>query len=307
MLVKGSSYCISGLAAAAIVLLRVGIGVHFLAEGWSKIENAKSFSAGFFGNAKGPLAPFYKGLVWDADGLFRLDADTTLEEWDAYRERVSKQHYGFDEKQDKAATDTVKRYEGRLKAFLGSKSDEIDEYEKFLARRDKNAEDRSRELKSLQAHDARIAGETRKLYAELIPTLDRLWKDLESDLNAIATEDQYRQHGRLAIGKPGRRFGDSETMDRVIPWFDVAVGACLILGFLTRPAAILGALFLISVCAAQWPLAPGASPIYNQAVEALALLALAAIGAGRFLGIDAFGCVFRSVCCPGKKPGEATP
>src|SRR5205823_13283506 len=123
VMVKGSSYCISGLAAAAIVLLRVGIGVHFLAEGWSKIENPKPFSAGFFGNAKGPLAPVYKGLVWDADGLYRLDTETTLAEWNDYRDRVAS-HYGFDDKQDKAATDTVKRYEGRLKALLGSKSDE---------------------------------------------------------------------------------------------------------------------------------------------------------------------------------------
>jgi uncharacterized membrane protein YphA (DoxX/SURF4 family) len=306
VLVKGSSYCISGLAAAAIVLLRVGIGVHFLAEGWTKVESPKPFSAGFFGNAKGPLAPVYKGLVWDPDGLYRLDAETTLAEWDDYRDRVSG-HFGFDEKQDKAASDTVKRYEGRLKAFLGSKSEEIDEYEKWLERRDKNAEDRSRELASLQKHDARIASETRKLYAELVPPIDRLWKDLETDLNAIATDEQYRQHGRLAISKPGRRFGDSETMDRVIPWFDVTIGACLILGLLTRPAAIFAALFLVSVCAAQWPLAPGAAPIYNQAVEALALLALAAIGAGRFLGIDALCCGIRNVCCPAKKtPGTTS-
>jgi uncharacterized membrane protein YphA (DoxX/SURF4 family) len=302
-LVKGSSFCISGLAAVAIMLLRVGIGVHFLAEGWSKLENPKPFSAGFFGNAKGPLADFYKGMVWDPDGLYRLDAETTLEEWNDYRDRVSS-HFGFDEKQDKTAADTVKRYEGRLKAFLGSKSDEIDEYEKWLARRDANARDKSRELASLQKHDARIAGETRKLYAELVPPIDRLWKDLETDLNSIATEEQYRQRGRIAINKPGRRFGDSETMDRVVPWFDVAVGACLILGLLTRPAAILGALFLVSVCAAQWPLAPGAAPIYNQAVEALALLALAAIGAGRFFGIDAVCCGIRNVCCPVKKTPE---
>jgi uncharacterized membrane protein YphA (DoxX/SURF4 family) len=297
--VKVSSYCISGLAAAAIVLLRVGIGVHFLAEGWSKLENPKPFSAGFFGNAKGPLAPLYKGLVWDADGVNRLDAETTAEEWTDYQERVSS-HFGFNDKQDKAAADTVKRFEGRLKAFLGSKNDEIDEYEKWLERRDNNAEDKSRELASLQKHDARIATETRKLYAELIPPIDRLWKDLENDLNGLATEEQYNQHGRLPIGKAGRGAVamDSELMDRVVPWFDVAVGACLIVGFLTRPAAIAGALFLISVCCSQ--LAPGAMPVYNQAVEALAMLALAAIGAGRFCGIDALFCGVCSVCFGGK-------
>jgi uncharacterized membrane protein YphA (DoxX/SURF4 family) len=89
-----------------------------------------------------------------------------------------------------------------------------------------------------------------------------------------------------------------------VPWFDVTIGVCLILGLLTRAAAILGALFLASVCASQ--LAPGALPIYNQAIEMLALLALAAIGAGRFLGLDAICCGLKAICCPGKKTGEAT-
>ena len=300
----GSPYCISRLAVVAIVLLRVGIGVHFLSEGWSKIENPKPFSGGFFSNAKGPLAPFYKNLVWDADGLFRLQsADETLAEWDAYRNRIVN-HYGFDEKQQKAAADTVKRYEGRLKAFLGSKTETIDEYRQWLDRRAANAKDKTRELASLQTHDARIAGETKKLWAELVPPIDRLWKDLENDLNAIATDEQWSRHGRLSIGKPGRSLVDSETMDRIVPWFDVAVGACLILGLLTRPAAILGAAFLASVCLSQWPLSPGAIPIYNQAIEMLALLVLAAVGAGQFFGIDyIFGGV-RAICCPPKPTGE---
>src|SRR5882724_2169778 len=192
-MVSRSSYSITGLAAAAIVLLRVGIGVHFLSEGWTKLEKPKPFSAGFFGNAKGPLAPLYKNLVWDADGLFRLDLETTAAEWDAYRERIVA-HYGFDDKQQKAAADTVKRYEGRLKQFLGGKNETIDEYRLWLERRDKNATDKSRQLASLQAHDARIAGEMRKLYAELVPPIDRVWKDLENDLNALATDEQWKAH-----------------------------------------------------------------------------------------------------------------
>jgi len=302
-MVSGSSYCISGLAAAAIALLRIGIGVHFLAEGITKLENPKPFSAGFFGNAKGPLAPLYKSRVWDADGVFRLQpVENTLGEWDAFRTRVVN-HYRFDEKQQKAAADILKRYEGRLRQFLTSKSETIEEYELWLERRDANAKDRTRELASLQSHDARIASETRKLWAELVPPIDRLWKDLENDLNAISTDEQWSRHGRLSIGKPGRSLFDSETMDWLVPWFDVAVGACLILGLFTRPAAILGALFLASVCAAQWPLALGAAPIYNQFVEMLALLALAAIGAGRFLGLDYFLHGLKKLCCPAKRAG----
>jgi len=302
--VPDSSCRVGWLAAAAIVALRVGIGVHFLSEGWTKLENPKPFSAGFFGNAKGPLAPLYKGMVWDADGEYRLDLDGTLAEWDDYRHRVVN-HYGFDEKQTKQAEQTFKAYEGRIKQFFGSKSEEIDEYFLWVERRKENAKDPTRQLASLQAHDARIATETRKLWSELIPTIDRLWKDLENDLNAISTEEQWERHGRLAISKPGRTPLDSESMDRVIPWFDVAIGVCLILGLFTRPAAILGAAFLASVCAAQWPGSPGAIPIFNQAIEMLALLVLAAIGAGRFLGIDYIFGGLKAWCCPGKNTGAA--
>src|SRR4030095_11470918 len=78
VMVSRSSYTINGVAVAAIVLLRVGVGVLFLSEGWTKLETPKPFSAGFFGNAKGPLAPFYKGMGGDADGLFRFALECTL-------------------------------------------------------------------------------------------------------------------------------------------------------------------------------------------------------------------------------------
>jgi uncharacterized membrane protein YphA (DoxX/SURF4 family) len=294
-----SSICIGWLAAAAIALLRVGIGVHFLAEGSAKLEHPKPFSAGFFSNAKGPLAPYYKNMVWDADGLFRLDAKSTLAVWDDYRGRIVS-HYGFDDKQQKAAADTAKRFSDRLKQFLASKSETIDEYVLFLERRDKNAAEPARQLASLQTHDARIASETNKLRAELLPPLDRLAKDYEDAMNSIATQEQWTRHGRLAISKPGRAALDTETLDKIVPWFDAAVGVCLILGLFTRPAALCAALFLGSICLSQWPLASGAAPIYNQAVEALALLVLATVGAGRFHGLDWFFGGLRAMCCPVK-------
>lgn len=280
-----STYSITALAAVSIVLLRIGIGAHFLAEGWTKLANPKPFSGPFFSNAKGPFAPLYKSLVWDSDGLFRLDLEGSLEEWSAFRDQAAS-HYNFDDKQQKAAETTYKRFSDRLKQFLASKSDTVAEYTLWLERRDRNAADKSRELASLQKHDARIASETRKLWAELVPPIDQLWKDYEQDINAISTEEQWTRHGRLALGRPGSTPTDSESMDKIIPWFHIAIGICLILGLLTRPAAILAGLFLASVCLSQWPLSPGAIPIYYQAIEMLAVFALAAIGAGRFLGID---------------------
>lgn len=279
------------------------IGLHFFLEGADKLQDPKPFSGPFFSNAKGPLAPLYKARVWDPDGLYRFDSKLTLAHWDRYRSQVVR-HYGFNPDQTKKADAVHKTYETRLKAFLGSKRDEIAEYRQWLARRDENAEDSARELASLQIHDARIAGETRKLGSDIIPTIDGLWKDLENDLNAIATQEQWKRHGWLAIGKIGRRPFDTETMDAVVPYFDLAIGICLILGLFTRPAAILGALFLASVCASQWPGSLGAAPVYYQAVEMTALVALAAIGAGRYLGLDYFLGGLKALCCPGKKNGE---
>ena len=273
------------LGAAAILALRVGIGLHFFLEGADKLESGNSFSAGFLGNATGPLAPLYKRMVWDPDGLYRLDRDGTLAHWDNYKNRVVS-HFGFDDKQTREADRALKAYDTRLKAFLGSRSDEIEEYYLQIERRDNNALDPSRSLASLQQHEAKIAAERLQLRGQLIPTIDGLWTDLENDLNAISTPEQYQRHGRLAIGKIGRRFGDSMFVDKVIPWFDIAIGACLVLGLFTRAAAIFGGLFLLSVCASQWPGSQGAAPVYYQAVEMLALFALAAIGAGRFFGVD---------------------
>jgi uncharacterized membrane protein YphA (DoxX/SURF4 family) len=293
------------LAVLAVAWLRIVVGLHFVHEGWTKLERPQPFSAAFFANAKGPLAPWYRNLVWDPDGLFRLDQDTTLTHWDEFRQRIVN-HYGLDEGQQKKAAEIVKRFEGRLKQFLSSHREKIDEYLLWLERRDKNAEDRSRELASLRAHDARIAGDIRKLAGELLPPIDQMWQDLENELNSLASEEQWRRHGRLAIGKPGRRWLDTETLDQVVPYFDLTVGGLLLVGLFTRCAALAGALFLGGVCLSQWPLAPGAMPIYYQAVEMAALLVLAALGAGRYLGLDYIVGGLRCVCCPPKSQGAAT-
>lgn len=274
------------LAAAAIVALRLGVGLQFFWEGTDKLQNPKPFSAGFLGAAKGPLAPVYKRLVWDADGYFRLDPDSMQSHWENYGAEVVA-HYEFDEKQSAAVDKKLKEYVGRYKSFRGSKRDEIEEYYLALERRNANAQEPARtELASLRVHDARIDVDRNKLKGEVLPEIDRMSKDLESDLNALATQDQWKRHGRLPIGKVGQRFGDSEWVDSVIPYFDMAIGVLLIVGLFTRPAAIAGGLFLLSVCLSQWPGSIGAQPIYYQANLMLAMFALAAIGAGQFAGLD---------------------
>jgi uncharacterized membrane protein YphA (DoxX/SURF4 family) len=270
---------------AAIVALRVGVGIHFYMEGTTKLKDKKSFSAGFFGNAKGPLASVYRSRVWDIDGFYRMNPKATEEHWKSYEQKIVR-HFGFDDKQKKAAEKIVKDYTRRMNYFLGSKREERQEYENQIDRRDANSKKADWQgLASFEAHSARIEADRNALKMPILATVEKVWKDLESDLNALATDKQYLRHGRLPIGKVGHRFGDSETMDAVVPYFDLLIGLMLIIGLFTRVAAIAGAIFLASVCASQWP-GYGGTPIYYQFVEMLALLALAALGAGQFYGLD---------------------
>lgn len=299
-----SSYRIGWLAASAIVLLRLVVGLHFFVEGYTKLADPKPFSAPFFNSASGPLASQYKAIVWDPDGLYRLHKDGTLDHWDGYRNRVIR-HYGFDEGQTKKADVALKTYKDRLNQFFRANGEEIQEYYQWIDRRKANANDPIRELDSLKTHDARIDAEIRSQYGKLIPTIDRIWQDLENDLNDIATEEQWKRHGRLEIDKIGRRWIDSDRLDAVMPYFDLAIGICLLLGLLTRPAAILAATFLASVVLSRFPPEPGPTSTYYHLVEMTALLALAAIGAGRFFGIDYLFGGLKAWCCPAKATGEA--
>lgn len=261
------------------------MGLHFYLEGQTKLKDKKPFSGPFFANAKGPLAPLYRRMVWDADGYWRLNRDATTKYWDQYNARVAS-HYGFDDKQKKAADKVIKDYKAGLNYYLGSKKEDIETYYKELDRRDANRQNSSRQaLTSLQAHDARIDNERNSLKGPILAGIDKIWKDLEEDLNAVATEKQAQRSGILPIGKIGRQPFDSEFHDATIPYIHIAIGVLLIIGLFTRVAAIGAALFLASVCAAQWP-GYGGVPIYYQLIEMLACLALAAIGAGQFYGLD---------------------
>ena len=305
------------LAAVAVVVLRVAIGLHFTFEGLDKLRGARPFSsAGFLGNAKGPLAPLYKGLIADPDGRRRLgmheeqneltgnahvytSPDETVAYWTTYRDRVA-HHYGFDETQVEQTEKLLSKHKDRLENFFGDNADMIEEYYNQLKRRDRNATLPERSgLQTLQTHDQRIAGEWMKLRGQLLGKMDALWKNVESDLNNVATSEQRAAAGGpLPIGKLSPRGLSTDVVDAVIPWFDLIVGICLVLGLFTRTACVLAGLFLAFVCASQWPGSAGAAPIYYQSIEMLALFTLAAVGAGKCASIDALFCSCCRFGCP---------
>jgi uncharacterized membrane protein YphA (DoxX/SURF4 family) len=175
---------------------------------------------------------------------------------------------------------------GQLKWYFDTNRDEIVEYFQGLDRRDANAKDAAKgEIESLRGQATKIAGELSMKAGPWLASVEKLWAGYADELNAIATDEQ-RNAGALAMGKPARRFLDTETINVIIPYFDAIVGALLILGLFTRLAALAGAGFLFSIVLTQWPGAPGALPVYYQTIEMLAMLVLAATAAGRFAGLD---------------------
>ena len=291
-------------ALVALVALRIGIGFHFFKEGADKLQHPKPFSAGFFGNAKGNLSGFYHGLVWDADGLARLDAEQAKADWAHFKARVAG-HYGFDEAQNREADAALQRRLTQLKTHLDDNTTEITEYKLGLAQRDdyRSQDDRT-QVASLRGQLEKFESELKGQRAKLVGPIDQMWSGFEAELNNLATAEQ-RGGGKLALGKPGRDFLDSDTIDKFIPYFDATLGLFLMIGLLTRLSAMLAALFLCSVIASQWPGSPGAIPVWPQLIEALGLFVIAATATGRVAGVDFFLSLLRGKCCP-PKPGAPT-
>jgi uncharacterized membrane protein YphA (DoxX/SURF4 family) len=285
-----------------LVLLRLGIGWHFYKEGSEKVQTGKFSSTGFLSNAKGPLAGFFKSFVRDHEGRYRLDRETTLDAWHNFRERAAR-HYGFDEKQQDAAEKAVKRREEQLKAFLGARDAEIQIYFDALEAREKEQADPVRQnVPSLKGQIGK------KAVADLPPEpgpwfaeIEGLWNRVELDMYNLATDEQ-RQAGLLKLPRAGATTFGADQIDRVLPYFDLVIGICLILGLFTRVVAVAAAAFLCSVIATQWPGSYDAAPVYYQTIEMLGLLVLAATGAGRYAGLDyLISCCPCWNCCRGKK------
>lgn len=289
-------------ALVALVALRIGIGFHFFKEGADKLQNPNWTSAGFLGNANGPFAGSFKSMVWDADGLARLDQEQAVAMWDHFRERVATRH-NFDEEQAKQAQAIFERRKSQLEVHLSDNSTEIREYQLGLERRDKYRTDRGRvQVASLAGQIGTIEGELRSERTKLIRPIDQMWTGYEAELNSLAPPEQRRGRA-VALGKPGRSGLDSESINRFIPFFDLSLGVLLMIGLFTRTSAAIAGLFLCSVIASQWPGSLGSLPTWPQVTEALGLFVIAATASGRFAGADFFVGLLGCWCC---KPKQGT-
>ncbi|UPV76689.1 DoxX family protein (plasmid) [Halorussus limi] len=77
-----------------------------------------------------------------------------------------------------------------------------------------------------------------------------------------------------------------DIVNVAVPWGEAAIGLGIIVGLLTRLAAFFGALMMLLFYFGNWDMAHG--PINSDFMYMLVFLSVAAFGAGRILGLDAY-------------------
>ncbi|HWL10108.1 MAG TPA: hypothetical protein VNQ76_17010 [Planctomicrobium sp.] len=139
---------------------------------------------------------------------------------------------------------------------------------------------------------------------ELVAPIKTLDKDLKTAATNLLTTEQLKR-GTLPTDSPLAK------SDRQVMWGLIVLGFLLIAGLGTRVAAILGAVLLMMfyMVMPPWPGVPEVpgpehSFIVNKnMIEAIALLAIAALPTGSWFGIDS---LFARCCLCRKKPAPQT-
>jgi uncharacterized membrane protein YphA (DoxX/SURF4 family) len=300
------------LAAFTIILLRVAIGWHFLAEGvkkWESTQYGKTpFSAEvYLRNATGPLAPYYRGMVPDVNGLALLDPPRLKAAWRNEVERVA-DHFGFSAAQRSQAAklaDASEQWADHW--FSNPENDEKrQEYYHDLAwvqQTERDPQALSYQLE--RAFDARrdLNADRRALTGPLIER----GETLRAEVAKLATAGQLASAG--AVSRPWTQL---DLINLATTVGLMAIGACLILGLLTPLAALGAAAFLAMIYLSMppWPglpLNPRAEGEYflvsKNLVELIACLVIATTPNGHWIGLDAlvFGSRRRRRQAP---PGE---
>jgi uncharacterized membrane protein YphA (DoxX/SURF4 family) len=322
-------YRISAATVVMLVALRLAIGWHFYMEGLEKHQSGGEFSsAGFLRQAKGPLADFFLRFVpdfhqhdrllgrpiletpdcpADAEGVPGADmfppdapyypwAHQIMLDWRTALQGLI-EHAGLSDEQRQAAGKALEARMGELREYLAEQNDQITAYRQELAR-----------LAQLEAHpgagslpfvDERAAvkhAEVARMPGEWIGGVEAIERGFYADLRSLLDEAQITR-AAPSFSAPDRL----ATIDKVVTYGLVAIGACLIVGLFTRTAALAGALFLLSVIATQPPWISGLTPMYKEVAEMISLLTLATTRVGRWGGLDFFVHALWQGCCGTKE------
>lgn len=274
-----------------LVVLRCVTGWHFFMEGSKKVQTGDFSSAGFLRNAKGPLADNFRGMVFDLYGTERLDKGLIKGRADGYR------GWAIDKFGEEPAGQFHKaweRYCNRIDYYFDENAEDIEKYFNELKVYEEKRQDQR--YRGVAHYEDRLADKDKELFKSLNKWTNDIAKfeaDYIDDLNTIG-QSVTQSEARVKQVNPNQG-----PVDLIVTWVLFICGILLILGLFTRLAALGVAGFLLQVMLAQWPFAHGAdlTYVYYQSVEFVALLLIAAIGAGRFAGLDYILWNSFSKCC----------
>jgi uncharacterized membrane protein YphA (DoxX/SURF4 family) len=226
-----------------------------------------------------PLAPYHDWATRIAD------------DWAAVRDEV-KAITGLTDQQ-RAQVDAVYATRlGELASYLASEEDGIADYQHEMWRLENWRS--APEADDVQFYRNRIATKAAETAGASNAWLGQV-RDIEAaylrDLRGILTAEQREQ--ALTTAAMDEALTDSRhdklrIVNMAVTAVTIGVGLCLLLGFFTRLASLIGALFLLAVIVSQPPWLAESAPTITQCIEFAGLLVLAGTAAGRWAGLDYF-------------------
>lgn len=308
---------LGGFAVLALVLLRLAIGWHFFTAGLEKIDRTAdggyriAFSAApFLSIAQGPFADTFKSLApsghdWQTllavphqqkpgapageQPPYESWAKRIKADWQAIADQVVKVP-GLAEEQVARAKSIVVSKQTQLDDYLADEADAISKYQHELWRLGKwRAKPEAASLPFEQERIAKKSAETTAQAKGIVAGVSELESDMIGEFHAVLDDGQQKNASTRASMDTATTGPEEAQLNRVnvgATILTLGVGICLLLGLFTRTAAIVGAIFLLSVIATQPPWIATAEPTINQTVELAGLVVVAGTGAGRWLGLD---------------------
>ncbi len=311
------------LAAFFIVLLRIAIGWHFLYEGCEKAEGTltgkEPFSAEMYVRAAtGPFVSYYRGMLPDVNSLAMLDPVRLKAKWKDDVAAIDR-YYGFSREQ-RDLSQKILDAGLQWADFWFADPDNVEKIQKYdhdlgqILANEHNQNALSFETE--RAWDARRGVEADR--RTLIEPLVSRQKALREAVSNVATPDQAKAAGatremvldwldRIGLG-PGSSAHSGATAPAPVRWTSldvlnavtmfglIAMGFCLITGFLTPFAALSAASFLTMIYFSMPPW-PGLPPnpkaeghylyVSKNLIELIACLVIATTPNGHWVGLDA--------------------
>jgi uncharacterized membrane protein YphA (DoxX/SURF4 family) len=333
---SGPGEAYSPFARFFLIALRVFIGWHCFIEGMEKISTPTWSSEAYLRESSGPLAGIYRAAAGDrlidrlTLGPDHAFPDELERDWNNYLAAFSR-FYELTGEQMEAARRVLEQRKEYVRNEFISRSAEVTklapyppplEVKMTLADRLKEHE---RLLELVRSAEAKFPSAVKEVHAEwkaakadlakwrsdLKKSADAATADFKKKLYDDVLTSAQRQLGPIGepIPLPMTAWRFLEASDFAVKWGLVVLGACLMLGFLSRLSSAATGLLILSFYLAMpplpgWPESPRLEGHYllinKTLIEVVALFALAFIPTGRWAGVDGLFGLFRK-----RKPAEA--